>query len=188
MFPWANPASIASGILDDETYDWVELARGMENSGGEALVVNEEAIAKANAYAKAQLKVHSCITGSVGLSGLMTRGATHSSKPSIVVLSGIDRTSKRAFGTRAFSTAAAPATPVWERNGITYRVLERDFNPDALFKFNKKHGTSPLNFIPEEPVKVWGKVRVRVKVKVGLAKCGQGGLYQLLEEPVKVQV
>ena len=27
MFPWANPNSIASGILDDETYDWVELAR-----------------------------------------------------------------------------------------------------------------------------------------------------------------
>lgn len=159
MFPWANPASIASGILDDETYDWVELARGMEKSGGEALVVNEEAIAKANAYAKAQLKVDSCITGSVGLSGLMTRGATHSSKlkPSIVVLSGIDRTRTSSSGSssqRAFSTSAAPATPVWERNGITYRVLERDFDPDVLFDFNKEHGTSPLNFIPDEPVKV----------------------------------
>jgi len=148
MFPWANPASIASGILDDETYDWVELARGMEKSGGEALVVNEDAIAKANAYAKAQLKVNSCITGSVGLSGLMARGATHTSKPSIVVLSGIDRASQRAF-----STSAAPTTPVWERNGITYRVLERDFDPEVLFDFNKEHGTSPLNFIPDEPVK-----------------------------------
>ena len=76
------------------------LHSGMEKSGGEALVVNEDAIAKANAYAKAQLKVNSCITGSVGLSGLMTRGATHATKPSIVVLSGIDRASKRAFSTR----------------------------------------------------------------------------------------
>ena len=39
-------------------------------------------------------------------------------------------------------------------NGITYRVLDSTFDPEVLFAFNKQHGSSPLNFIPDEPVKV----------------------------------
>jgi anhydro-N-acetylmuramic acid kinase len=57
----------------------------------------------------------------------------------------------------SFSTSATgavdPASVRWERNGITYKLLPRDFDQAALFAFNKEHGTSPLNFIPDEPVK-----------------------------------
>ena len=55
-----NPKSVAHGILDDETYDWVELALGMESTGGEALVVDDDTIVKAHSYAqdKLQVKTH----------------------------------------------------------------------------------------------------------------------------------
>ena len=149
MFPWANPASVAHGILDDETYDWAELCRGMDTSKGSAVVVNDEQIREANAFAKSNFKVNSCFTGSVGLAGLMStrRGGTSSSAPSIVVLSGVDR---------SFSTSAAKPVNTgvtWSRNGISYRQLESSFDSDVLFEFNKKHGSTPHNFIPDEPVK-----------------------------------
>jgi threonine synthase len=91
MFPWANPASVAGGILDDETYDWVELSRGMETSGGGCLVVNDESICKANDYIKNVHQVNACLTGSVGLAGLMNT-QSESGKNSIVIFSGVDRT------------------------------------------------------------------------------------------------
>ena len=47
----------------------------------------------------------------------------------------------------------ALSTPTWSRNGILYRMVERGYDPEALFAFNKEHGTSPLNFIPDEPVR-----------------------------------
>lgn len=41
----------------------------------------------------------------------------------------------------------------WTRNGVVYRRLPSDFSSEELFQFNKTHGTSPLNFIPDGPVK-----------------------------------
>jgi GNAT superfamily N-acetyltransferase len=39
-------------------------------------------------------------------------------------------------------------------DGIEYRRLERTFDPEALFVFNKTHGSSPHNFMPEdEPIR-----------------------------------
>mmetsp|Transcript_7002 Transcript_7002/g.14571 ORF Transcript_7002/g.14571 Transcript_7002/m.14571 type:complete len:706 (+) Transcript_7002:178-2295(+) len=148
MFPWQNPSSVAHGILDDETYDWVELCRGMESTSGSAMVVNDDQIRAANAHAKAKYKVNSCHTGSVGLAGLMSSGSRREGPPSIVVLSGVDRS-----GARSFSTSASDLGPTWVRNGITYRRLESTYDPQVLFDFNKTHGTSPHNFIPDEPVK-----------------------------------
>ena len=37
--------------------------------------------------------------------------------------------------------------------GIEYRALDRDHDVDQLFEFNKTYGSTPLNFIPDEPVK-----------------------------------
>eukprot|EP00945_MAST-04E_sp_MAST-4E-sp1_P003152 g3152.t1 len=34
MYPWENPHSIAHGILDDETYDWLSLVDGMISTEG----------------------------------------------------------------------------------------------------------------------------------------------------------
>ena len=48
MWPWETvPHSLAHGILDDETYDWVALVDAMLATGGQAIVVDEDEIAGA---------------------------------------------------------------------------------------------------------------------------------------------
>ena len=47
MTPWERPHSIADGILDDETYDWLADFAVMASSGGRPIVVPEEAIVDA---------------------------------------------------------------------------------------------------------------------------------------------
>jgi ribosomal protein S18 acetylase RimI-like enzyme len=41
----------------------------------------------------------------------------------------------------------------WTVKGITYRLIERSYDPEALFQFNKTHGSTPHNFIPDGPVR-----------------------------------
>ena len=49
MWPWEDePVSIASGILDDETYDWLVLVRAMLRTGGWPIVVKESELERAN--------------------------------------------------------------------------------------------------------------------------------------------
>lgn len=72
MAPWpTTPASAASGILDDETYDWWEAANGVRETGGDALVVGEAAIARAYELAKTATTIRASITGTAGLAGLL---------------------------------------------------------------------------------------------------------------------
>ena len=48
MQPWqTSPASLAHGILDDETYDWWEVAKAMRETGGASVVATEDAVARA---------------------------------------------------------------------------------------------------------------------------------------------
>ena len=43
MWPWeTEPHSVAHGILDDETYDWLAVVEGMLATGGTPVVVDEE--------------------------------------------------------------------------------------------------------------------------------------------------
>jgi len=93
MYAWENPTSIASGILDDETYDWVQLAEGLHNTGGDVVLVNDEAVVKAKEVAEQVFNVNACHTGSAGLASLITRqeGSSSSRRPSIAILSGLDR-------------------------------------------------------------------------------------------------
>jgi threonine synthase len=95
MFPWANPSSVATGILDDETYDWVALSKGMQDSGGGTLVVVDDVIREANKYIKGTHGVNVCMTGSVGLAGLMTMKeggqVKEGADPNIIIFSGADR-------------------------------------------------------------------------------------------------
>jgi len=71
MWPWeSEPKSIATGILDDETYDWVAVVGGMLKSGGLPVVVGEELLVEANEMGKAAgFGVDP--TGSSGLAGLL---------------------------------------------------------------------------------------------------------------------
>ena len=48
MFPWRNPTGAATGILDDETYDWLGVARALLLSSGDSVVATEADIRAAN--------------------------------------------------------------------------------------------------------------------------------------------
>ena len=89
MWPWEMvPASVAHGILDDETYDWVEIVKFMRLSGGESLVVNEEALICAHNLAYSQTNICVSATGSAGLAGLL---AEPFKGQAAVIFSGIER-------------------------------------------------------------------------------------------------
>ncbi len=71
MWPWETvPHSLAHGILDDETYDWVAVVEAMLATGGQALVVSEDEIAQANALGVETTGIDVDPTGSAGLAGL----------------------------------------------------------------------------------------------------------------------
>jgi threonine synthase len=71
MWPWeSEPRSIATGILDDETYDWRAVTGAMLTTGGRPLVVSEDRLAEANELgAAAGFQVDT--TGSAGLAGAL---------------------------------------------------------------------------------------------------------------------
>lgn len=89
MWPWAGTlASAATGILDDETYDWWEATKGMRETGGDVLVVDEDAIARAYTLSKAHTNISTSATGAAGLAGLLTTAARNDS--AAVVFTGRD--------------------------------------------------------------------------------------------------
>jgi len=95
MRPWEEtPRSIAHGILDDETYDWLAVVKGMLASRGSAVVVDEESLGEANTLARETTGVSVCHTGSAGLAGLMQLrrdGAIKPGERAAVVFSGVRR-------------------------------------------------------------------------------------------------
>jgi len=95
MWPWETPpASVAEGILDDETYDWLALVRGMAATGGSAAVVDEDTLLDANRLARDLAGIPASPTGSAGLAGAMKLrrdGAIAPGARVAVVLSGVER-------------------------------------------------------------------------------------------------
>ena len=72
MWPWEEePHSIAHGILDDETYDWLAVVEGMLATGGGPVVVSEDILARANELARQSTGIDVDETGSSGLAGLL---------------------------------------------------------------------------------------------------------------------
>jgi threonine synthase len=72
MRPWpAEPSSVASGILDDQTYDWRAVVAGMLLTGGRPLVVDENTLVEAHRLAVAETRIPVDPTGSSGLAGLV---------------------------------------------------------------------------------------------------------------------
>ena len=71
MQAWETPPrSVATGILDDETYDWRAVVEGMLLTGGQPLVVSEDALVEAHALAAAATGIAVDPTGSSGLAGV----------------------------------------------------------------------------------------------------------------------
>ena len=72
MWPWEPVVdSAATGILDDETYDWVGVVDAMAGSGGQPATVTEHLVAEANALALARTDIAVDPTGSAGLAGVL---------------------------------------------------------------------------------------------------------------------
>jgi len=86
MVPWPEtPRSAASGILDDETYDWLAVVEGVARTGGDVLVVTEDGLLEANRRAAA-FGVNASVTGSAGLAGWLRSPAPG---PAAVLLTGV---------------------------------------------------------------------------------------------------
>ena len=90
MWPWESaPTSLAHGILDDETYDWWEVVKAMRETGGEAIVANEAAIAQAHNLARQQTTIRVSATGAAGLAGALA--SPRAGRSTAAVFSGVDR-------------------------------------------------------------------------------------------------
>jgi len=71
MWPWeTEPTSVATGILDDETYDWHAVVGGMLRTGGQPIVVSEKRLVEAYELG-AEAGFRADPTGSSGLAGLI---------------------------------------------------------------------------------------------------------------------
>lgn len=97
MWPWEKlPRSVADGILDDETYDWLAVVGGMLRTGGCPVVVGEAALRAANRLAITHTGIDVSHTGSAGLAGaieLRRRGAIGPDDRVAVIFTGIRRRS-----------------------------------------------------------------------------------------------
>lgn len=95
MWAWEEePRSIATGILDDETYDWFSLVEGMMMTGGVPLVVSEDSLAEAHRLVSEHTEIPAEPTGTAGLAGLLElneREMLSSNEVSAVLFTGIER-------------------------------------------------------------------------------------------------
>lgn len=95
MWPWeTEPHSLAHGILDDETYDWLAVLRGMVVSGGRPLIVDEATLADANRLARELTGIDVDPTGTAGFAGLLDlqrRGELDEHESVAVIFTGVRR-------------------------------------------------------------------------------------------------
>ena len=93
MTPWSDPASLADGLLDDETYDWLSVLHEVRASAGDSVVVAERLVVEAHELASAA-GYRVSPTGSAGLAGLLAAGGAArfgASSQVVVVMSGLAR-------------------------------------------------------------------------------------------------
>jgi len=90
MWPWAQPTSAASGLLDDITYDWIPLSQATLASGGHPIVVSEETLIETHRVATSVTGLNVSYTGVAGLAGLVEAPPEHDAVVG-VLFTGIDR-------------------------------------------------------------------------------------------------
>ena len=93
MWPWeTEPHSIADGILDDETYDWLPILDAIADTDGSPVVASEANVVRAHELARTLTNIHVSATGSAGLAGLLQiRSEIQNDEKVVVIFSGIDR-------------------------------------------------------------------------------------------------
>ena len=91
MTVWDDPHSLADGILDDETYDWLGAVAALRATGGSPVVAPETAIVRAHEmFLEAGFDVSA--TGSAGLAGLLTARTELGDHDNVLVIaSGVGR-------------------------------------------------------------------------------------------------
>ena len=93
MWTWENePVSLADGILDDETYDWVADVAQIQRTGGKVVVASESQVVEASGVAPQTTSIDASPTGTAGVAGLLSIRAELSNTARVaVVLSGVRR-------------------------------------------------------------------------------------------------
>ena len=91
MRTWPDPHSLADGILDDETYDWIADIDVMRRSGGRPVIATEGHVRRANEIAVSS-GFEVSPTGSAGLAGVLAiRDELVDGDHLLVVMSGVAR-------------------------------------------------------------------------------------------------
>lgn len=93
MWPWEHePRSVADGILDDETYDWLGVVAAMDATGGAPVVADEALVVEAHHLAVSATGIPASATGTAGLAGLLAiRHQVGDHERVGIVLSGVAR-------------------------------------------------------------------------------------------------
>lgn len=93
MWAWeSEPHSLADGILDDETYDWISVLNAMSDSGGSPIVATEDHIVQALGLAQRTTSIDVSPTGTAGLAGILAmRDEIADDERVAVVFSGVLR-------------------------------------------------------------------------------------------------
>lgn len=97
MSPWpTTPHSVASGILDDLTYDWVTLMSHQIKTGGWPILVEEETFVRARSLVADLIDPPPDETGAAGLAGLLQHREAEKEAPdddqcAVVLLTGVVR-------------------------------------------------------------------------------------------------
>jgi threonine synthase len=93
MWPWeSEPHSLADGILDDETYDWVADVEQLRRTSGEVVVAGEDLVVLASTMGVETTGIPVSPTGSAGLAGLLAAQSAFTPNANVAVMfSGINR-------------------------------------------------------------------------------------------------
>lgn len=95
MSPWADPHSLADGILDDETYDWQADIAAMRASSSPIVVAEQDVVAAHDLTVELGARVSP--TGSAGLAALVAEarlGTMVPGEPVVVLFSGVELASE----------------------------------------------------------------------------------------------
>ncbi len=99
MTPWANPTGLATGILDDITYDWIGVVRSLLLTNGGSVVAREEQVAQASDLVPS-LGIQTEPTGAASVAGAINSyesGQIGGQTTIAVLLTGKDRSINQGF-------------------------------------------------------------------------------------------
>jgi threonine synthase len=93
MWPWSpTPTSHATGILDDETYDWLGIVKALSTGRGDTIVVTEAQIQTANELVANYSEIFADHTGTAALAGLLaTRSQVADDEVVVIPITGVRR-------------------------------------------------------------------------------------------------